>query len=178
MCGVLLGAQCFSGNSKNLNWKIEIPTKPDNQLKKKFKIGKTSKVNEQKVYKIIQLTDIHLDDKYLKDTEAECGEPLCCRDSNNNIKRQSGYWGTYPCDLPNSTLHNALSEIANNVKDVDLWYLTGDDIAHDIWAYDKKNTVKIMKYINHLVKGSTNKTVIPAVGNHEAVPSNWFVTKF
>jgi sphingomyelin phosphodiesterase len=175
MCGVLLGAQCFSGNSKNLNWKIEIPTKSDNQSNKNLM---TSKVNEQKDYRIIQLTDIHFDDIYLKDTEAECGEPLCCRDSNNNIKRQSGYWGTYPCDLPNSTLHNALSEIANNVKDVDLWYLTGDDIAHDIWAYDKKNTVKIMKYINHLVKGSTNKTVIPAVGNHEAVPSNWFVTKF
>jgi sphingomyelin phosphodiesterase len=175
MCGVLLGAQCFSGNSKNLNWKIEIPTKSDNQSNKNLM---TSKVNEQKDYRIIQLTDIHFDDIYLKDTEAECGEPLCCRDSNNNIKRQSGYWGTYPCDLPNSTLHNALSEIANNVKDVDLWYLTGDDIAHDIWAYDKKNTVKIVKYINHLVKGSTNKTVIPAVGNHEAVPSNWFVTKF
>ncbi len=168
----MLGAQCFSGNSKNLNWKIEIPTKSDNQSEK------ISKVNEQKVYKIIQLTDIHFDDKYLKDTEAECGEPLCCRDSNSKMKRPSGYWGTYPCDLPNSTLRNTLSEIAKNANDVDLWYLTGDDIAHDIWAYDKKNTIKIIRYINRLVKESTNKKVIPAVGNHEAVPNNWFVTMF
>jgi sphingomyelin phosphodiesterase len=178
MCGVLLGAQCFSGNSKSLNWKIEIPAKPDNQLKKNLKIEKTSKVNDQKVYQIIQLTDIHFDDKYLKDREVECGEPLCCRDSNSKMKSKSGYWGTYPCDLPNSTLLNALSEIANNAKDVDLWYLTGDDIAHDIWAYDRNHNIKVMEYINRLVKGSTNKIVIPAVGNHEAVPNNWFVTKF
>jgi sphingomyelin phosphodiesterase len=177
LCGVLLGIQCFSGNSKFLKWNLEIPKKSVNKTKKGF-TKNTLKVDEQKTYKIIQVTDIHLDDKYLIESEAECGEPLCCREINNDIKTKSGKWGTYPCDLPNTTLHYTVAEIAKNANNVDFLYLTGDNSPHDVWLYNRKNSLKISETIYNLFKGLTYNTVIPAIGNHEAVPCDRSVNYF
>jgi len=178
MCAVLLGVQCYSGNSPNLYWKIDIPKKSDDKTKLKSGTEQTENVDTKKIYEIIQVTDIHLDPLYLVGSEADCGEPLCCREVDSHVKSKSGYWGTYPCDLPKVTLSNALSEISKNADKIDLWYLTGDNVAHDIWQYTRNNAIKVSETIHNMFGKLTNKQIIPAIGNHEAVPSNWFVINF
>ena len=36
------------------------------------------------VYKILHLSDVHIDHLYAENTSTSCGEPLCCREYNGN----------------------------------------------------------------------------------------------
>jgi sphingomyelin phosphodiesterase len=122
----------------------------------------------------MHFADIHLDKYYLVGSEADCGDSLCCRDITNNIKESAGEWGTYPCDLPFNTF-SFLTEVKANGDEIDLLYYTGDSVPHDLWQYTKNYIINTTKTVSNTLKQFTNKTVIPAVGNHESIPSNWFV---
>ena len=37
------------------------------------------------VYKILHLSDVHIDGQYAENTSTKCGEPLCCREYNGRI---------------------------------------------------------------------------------------------
>ncbi len=68
--------------------------------------------------KVLHLTDLHVDLHYKENTNTVCGEPLCCRE--NNGPGDSGYWGSYGCDLPFRTLESALKHIKQHHNDVRL----------------------------------------------------------
>jgi sphingomyelin phosphodiesterase len=175
ICGVLFGVQCSVGESEYLFWKIDIPKKLD--ISWKSKLNKTSKKSDsQKIYQIMQITDIHLDSIYSTGSESDCGEPLCCRKNNQitDIKSFSGKWGSYPCDVPLDTVLNALTEIARNARFADLWYWTGDIVPHDFWLYNRNSSLMYSKIITQYLEKFTKTVVIPAIGNHESVPLNRF----
>ena len=114
---------------------------------------------EGKTFKIVQLTDIHLDFDYKVGSNANCVEVLCCRantgqssmpenrkvsyrndrygidDHQNfgNVSSIAGKYGAFGgCDLPKITMLKALEVIRDEVKpDAVLW--TGDIAPHDIW---------------------------------------------
>jgi hypothetical protein len=70
MCDVLLGVQC-SGITPNLVWKIPVPNKTKT----------TPVVNRAQGYKILHLTDIHMDFLHLGESDPYCGELVFCRDN-------------------------------------------------------------------------------------------------
>jgi sphingomyelin phosphodiesterase len=175
MCGVLFGVQCSVGKPEYLFWKLDIPKKLD--IISKSKLNKTIKKSDsQKVYQIMQITDIHLDSIYSTGSESDCSELLCCRKNNKitDIKSFSGKWGSYPCDIPLDTVLNALTEISRNARNADLWYWTGDIMPHDSWFYNRNRSLMYSKMITQYLEKFTKTVVIPAIGNHETVPINRF----
>ena len=133
-------------------------------------------VQSSNTISIFQLTDIHLDLDYQLGADIKCSEPLCCRDSHLEGNESAGKWGSYPCDIPLQTVDSVLNDIANNSMNIDMWYWTGDIVAHDIWQYSRTKNIRHSQLITDLFrKYSGDKPVIPVIGNHETVPVNWCV---
>ncbi len=85
--------------------------------------------------KILHFSDIHFQPEYLVGGNANCEEPLCCRAVKGLAQKEedkAGYWGDYrDCDIPLHTVENALDQMAEQAKDVDLIYYTGDIIGEN-----------------------------------------------
>lgn len=67
-------------------------------------------------FKVLQLSDTHVDPHYREGALADCELPLCCRATSGVAaagKRTAGRWGDYGrCDAPVDLLENALQHIA------------------------------------------------------------------
>lgn len=165
MCGLLMGDQCFTGQSPHLHWKLKLPVKLNVTVKPKEPFRK------KKVYKIMQITDIHLDLEYTPLTDDKCGTPYCCRSTGTDLQvnKSLNYWGSYPCDTPIQTMDNWFRNI--DWKNIDLIYWTGDVTPHDSWRETRLKSIQTSQVINNYLKVFTkNKMVVPVFGNHVAVP--------
>ena len=153
MCGVIFGMDCARKTTKNLNWTIPLPERPNAALDRrtddsieeeiieteaaeelettKEEKSSSSKSMSSKAYtKVVQVTDLHVDPYYTAGANADCGEPLCCRNSNGmtpSPEKTAGVWGDYRnCDTPIATLRHALKHISDahsNVKKSDLCHV-------------------------------------------------------
>ena len=48
--------------------------------------------------KVLQLSDTHWDPFYAEGSNAECGEPMCCRETSGPVmdeRDKAGFWGDY-----------------------------------------------------------------------------------
>ena len=133
MCGVIFGMDCARKVTKNLNWTIPIPDKKSSNTVKRSDLTDSDDLlpdidyrdSYKSLAKLVQITDIHVDPYYEPNSEASCGEPLCCRSTNGRAKsrdRAAGPWGDYRnCDTPVPTLRHALKHISETHSDV--WLL-------------------------------------------------------
>ncbi|ULU05043.1 hypothetical protein L3Y34_017643 [Caenorhabditis briggsae] len=124
---------------------------------------------------VLQLTDLHVDFEYKYPSEANCDDPVCCRQSVAEPKKASGYWGSVgKCDIPFWTVENMLSHI-NKTHMIDMVLMTGDYINHVDWEYSIEEHLSVLRKLHRLVQNSFPTTPIYwAVGNHEGVPVNSF----
>mmetsp|Transcript_7707 Transcript_7707/g.19458 ORF Transcript_7707/g.19458 Transcript_7707/m.19458 type:complete len:608 (-) Transcript_7707:1788-3611(-) len=135
---------------------------------------------DNKIY-VLHITDVHVDELYTEGLDTACGEPICCRPPNKPGKpgSQAGKWGDYNCDSPTILYENMLDFIAANFqKKLAYAVFTGDVPAHNVWDIDRKqelDTIDIVTKQFH--KRLPGLQLFPAVGNHEAVPVNEFVTR-
>ncbi|XP_054152470.1 sphingomyelin phosphodiesterase-like [Oppia nitens] len=174
ICGLLMGDQCYSGTSNNLYWKLDIP---QNRQSDYDTTSRKRVVKNKKNYKILHLTDIHLDLEYIPFKGSHCGTPYCCRKSTYNgvsVPNASvNYWGSYPCDTPLQTLDNTFRHI--DWSSIDWTYWTGDVTPHDTWRDSKQISLKTTEIIVGYFKAfSKNKLVVPAIGNHVTIPVGSF----
>eukprot|EP00340_Litonotus_pictus_P011302 CAMPEP_0170539930 /NCGR_PEP_ID=MMETSP0209-20121228/104313_1 /TAXON_ID=665100 ORGANISM="Litonotus pictus, Strain P1" /NCGR_SAMPLE_ID=MMETSP0209 /ASSEMBLY_ACC=CAM_ASM_000301 /LENGTH=490 /DNA_ID=CAMNT_0010842137 /DNA_START=739 /DNA_END=2208 /DNA_ORIENTATION=+ len=140
-------------------------------LKDKPEIVEEPSFSSKKPLKVLQLSDMHIDPKYKENSEADCGQPACCRDRVENPKKPAGKWGTLAsCDLPIRTVEKMIEQIASEINpDMILW--TGDNDTHDVWKLHN-NTASEATHIlgkilyNNLVN-ITKAPLFPALGNHE-----------
>lgn len=139
---------CARKITKNLNWTISIPERRSNNavyrrtdMTNVDAVGSHSHGNGagedlisdidykdsayKSILKLVQITDIHVDPYYEPGSEANCGEPLCCRSTNGLAKskdRGAGIWGDYRnCDTPVQTLRHVLKHINEMHADVCLF---------------------------------------------------------
>ena len=132
---------------------------------------------EKRLLKFLQITDIHFDPYFSPGTRTDCGEPVCCRSNNgpaNSKSSMAGLWGDYmECDTPYFTVENSLQRIRTRHPDVDVWFMTGDLPPHDIWEYNRNETLAHIRFTSWLIDQYSGDTpVLPVIGNHEAVPIN------
>ena len=66
-----------------------------------------------------------------------------------------------------------LSLVYTYLQDIDLIYMTGDLVPHNVWSTDPEENVQIVRNCSNLIhRYFPNTRVIPVVGNHESHPVN------
>jgi sphingomyelin phosphodiesterase len=134
----------------------------------------SKKVPDSNIGYFIQLTDIHYDPLYVAGANVDCGEPLCCRESNG--PGNSNRWGNYVCDLSPDMLQaylNYLSSIASNMDFV-VW--TGDNPPHNIWEQSIEMQLNFSeRLVNDVYAAFKDVPVYPCIGNHECYPADQFM---
>ncbi|GMT36587.1 hypothetical protein PFISCL1PPCAC_27884, partial [Pristionchus fissidentatus] len=130
------------------------------------------------VLRVLSITDLHVDFHYEPGSEAECADPVCCRESTSRNERNSvpaGFWGTVgKCEIPYRTLNHMLKHISQN-DHVGYIMVGGDIVDHYDWKYNWDGTLEVLRNISGLFKLHFPTTpVYWALGNHEGVPVNSF----
>ena len=140
--------------------------------KKREKIDTTAPV-----WKMIQLTDIHLDLSYLEGSSVFCDEPVCCREKLSNYSRitagKFGYLGR--CDA-NAELLNSFVEKAYELSpDFIIW--TGDNSPHNSKGSTQEDNYNATNYVKTKLyeKFGTTIPIYPALGNHEIYPADLYI---
>ncbi|KAF5302364.1 hypothetical protein FQA39_LY10403 [Lamprigera yunnana] len=174
VCSIVLQEYDCIDNSTE-DWTINIPSPPsqtdsvDNYKEETF---------EAKPFKVLQLTDLHYDPNYRPNSNANCGEPVCCQKGSTPATPEdaAGYWGDYRhCDLPWHAFVDALNHIVTEHQDIDYIYFTGDIIDHKVWSTNvAENSEVITKVYNYLKKTFGTIPIYPILGNHEPHPVNLF----
>ncbi|CAD8140740.1 unnamed protein product [Paramecium pentaurelia] len=131
-----------------------------------------------KDYKVVQYTDLHIDTEYSEGADAFCNAPLCCRKEYGTPKdpnKGAQYWGTLAsCDLPFRTVQNLLQFTKENI-DPDFIIWTGDSIAHDVWQQFQSNQTIPTRIITEEIQKTMPTTQVYAMyGNHEAYPAEQY----
>ena len=124
--------------------------------------------------KMLQMTDIHFDQRYIENATVYCDTPLCCHEPASNYSRiKSGKFGSLmKCDTSNNTLKSFVQTAYDLQPDFIIW--TGDNTEHDNWnstqeeVYESTATIKEALYE---VFGDSIP-VYPVIGNHENYPDD------
>ena len=133
---------------------------------------------QSRPFKIVHLTDIHVDPRYEVSTNAACeNKILCCHMTDGapaNASVSAGLWGhAGRCDTPLITLESALKHINSMHSDADLIYMSGDLIPHNMWYTNKDDNAKYIEEISSTIRSFLPKAkVVPIFGNHEPHPVN------
>lgn len=79
-----------------------------------FQKSKQSSKTSNETMKIVHITDIHFDPKYLVGGLSDCEETICCREiiPENSTEEAAGLWGDYNyCGSPWASIVDALDQI-------------------------------------------------------------------
>ena len=151
-----------------------------NDIYKKIKADKTPR----KTINSLHFTDIHIDPLYREGAPAECRSLFCCRNFKGEAyvegTRKAGRWGDFNCDMPLDTFVSMLSFIAENQKDkfkASFVTWAGDSADHAMWDNKEQEVLDTIKMVTETMKDILGKAdseieFFPALGNHDAWPSN------
>ena len=137
--------------------------------------------NDEDYYKVVQLSDIHLDMEYKEGTVANCNLPVCCRELNDDdlvpVKQiYAGLYGTIEgkCDANMETV-KAFSSKAKEVNP-DYIMFVGDNIAHIVWKVSLSEILKATRMEIDAIQNEfgLDTPIYPAIGNHENAPCDQF----
>lgn len=130
VCYFILGDFCAETAENPLHqWNISFPSNP----KPEIQTIELPMENAPKL-KVLHLADTHYDPWYVEGSNADCNEPLCCRQNGDGIRNApsivAGKWGSFKCDLPKRTLEHLLDHLweTHKVKpkfESNLMHLTG-----------------------------------------------------
>jgi sphingomyelin phosphodiesterase len=128
-------------------------------------------------YNVLHITDLHVDYTYTTGNNANCNEPLCCREENgptSNPADAAQYWGTISvCDIPYRTLDQFFQFVVRQNMNIDFIIWTGDNIAHNIWEQTENTQADTTLNISQALKNYfPNTPVYPIFGNHECFPAD------
>ncbi|KAG0033538.1 hypothetical protein BGZ82_006079 [Podila clonocystis] len=132
-----------------------------------------------KLVDVMHLSDWHVDAHYVPGAEAECTKPLCCRNypgQSKTPKRAASTWGDYKCDAPKK-LGIDMLKYASTISHPEFSIITGDIPPHTVWLETKETVAPQTKDAFDTIAAGLDTNVYPAIGNHEAGPTNLFPTK-
>jgi sphingomyelin phosphodiesterase len=176
MCGFMFGEACNNPYNPKHEWTVLLPP----VLKPVVSDHKTSGAD---TFRVLQLSDTHWDPFYQEGSNANCGEPLCCRSTSSPVidpSDKAGYWGDYrKCDTPLRTIESMYRHISKTHPDIELIYWTGDLPPHDIWNQTRQGNLEVLRETSkQLRQHFPDKVILPALGNHESAPVDSFPPPF
>ena len=126
--------------------------------------------------KMIQITDIHLDTKYIENGSVYCDEPSCCRSPASSYSRiKSGKFGHVGrCDTNLNLIDSLLDKAYELQPDFILW--TGDNSPHNSKNGSQEENYEATEIIRDRLNERFNFTIpiYPALGNHEKYPADLY----
>ena len=127
--------------------------------------------------KMLQLTDIHLDTKYIENGTVFCDEPICCRTPASNYSRiKSGKFGHIGLCDSSLDLLDSFMDMAEKLKpDFILW--TGDNSPHNSNNSTQEENYKASIIVKDKLDEKFNHEIpiYPSLGNHEKFPSDLYL---
>jgi len=121
-------------------------------------------------FKIVHVTDMHVDWDYKEGANTDCDLPLCCREGTGN----AGKWGFLgKCDVPPQTVQAFLDQV-NEMEDISFVVWTGDNPPHNIWAYEREAEMDVTRKLVKMFKDTLRVPVYPIIGNHDCFPMDLF----
>ncbi|ORZ09835.1 Metallo-dependent phosphatase-like protein [Absidia repens] len=157
-------------------WTLDFPKEKPSNPKQFTSTGETMTV--------LQLSDWHVDPSYQEGADAICNDPICCRSAStnhSNVIKPASKWGEYTCDPPARLIESMLKYIPTIEKNISFGIMTGDVPPHEIWStlpFMKTKQIHDSAYAllhSHFdEEDKINTPLYPAVGNHEAAPTNIF----
>lgn len=174
LCGVIIGPQCGDPYNPLDDWNVTLPDVPQPKP-----VPPAPPKAGAPTLRVLHLSDTHYDKHYKPGSNANCGEPLCCREFNGVPANQSdgaGQFGDYRyCDTPLWTLENLLQKLSAEKDQFDYIYWTGDLPAHDVWNQTQATQLESVHHmVGLLLKYFPGKPIFPSLGNHESAPVNSF----
>ena len=188
LCGLLSNNTCGHFHSPLDDWEVHLDASEGINRTKLELLRGQAVLNETSSdkYKVIHISDTHIDLNYAYGSPANCEEPLCCQvtstpknDSVDPGQQKAGYWGTYGlCDVPLRTFVATLkhlNETLQKSKDIEYIIWTGDIQPHDVWAQSKRTALLIYDTVfRKITKHLPNVIILPTLGNHEMIPADSF----
>ncbi|KAI7907393.1 Metallo-dependent phosphatase-like protein [Cokeromyces recurvatus] len=143
-----------------------------------------SKKSIGQTFTVLHLSDWHIDPQYKSGAETMCDKPFCCRAEYTdftNITKPASKWGEYSCDTPLALIKSLLEYIPTVEPNIEFGIMTGDVPPHEVWStLPILKTKLIQDETYHLLhryfdySSSFQSALYPAIGNHEAAPTNNF----
>ena len=160
---------CAEGQLCEDTYDYAIRLLKDKPNKKKEKINKNSSV-----LRMIQITDIHYDERYIENGTIYCDTPLCCHEKISNYSRiKSGkFGGERNCDTNLNTLKSFVEQAYRLEPDFIIW--TGDNTEHDAWNSTQDEVYRATETIKNNIDAVFGNAipVYPVIGNHEVYPND------
>ncbi|GFO01813.1 sphingomyelin phosphodiesterase [Plakobranchus ocellatus] len=174
VCGIVVGPNCGDPYNPLDNWNVTFPNVPQ-----PAPVPPIPPKPGSPTLRVLHLSDTHYDAHYKAGSNANCGEPLCCRQDDGvpaNTSDGAGKFGDYRnCDTPLWTLENMLQKLSAEKDTFDFIYWTGDLPAHDVWNQTRQDQLNILQHmVSLMLKYFPGKPVFPSLGNHEGAPVNSF----
>ena len=127
---------------------------------------------DEELIKFWQVSDVHLD--YLYDQQ---GDPKDWCHTDDNPDTKSGTFGNYRCDGTQSVLDSAIKTMRVREPKPDFILWTGDTAPHwyqpsqPDWNYIFKAERDM---VGKLKRSFPDSLVLPALGNHDSFPADFF----
>lgn len=176
VCGVVFqSSACVLSDPEFNDWSVDVDERAEPVTQSKH-FASTRGPND---IKVVQITDLHYDPKYLIGHNAVCNRPACCRNDQGipeNPADRAGRWGDYrDCDSPWDGVEDVIDHIAEHHADTTYIYHTGDIVDHGVWETSVGHNIQSMNRVYvKLLEAFPNTPVYNILGNHEAHPTNVF----
>ncbi len=141
----------------------------DKPNKQKEKIDTTAPT-----LKMLQITDIHYDERYVINGTVYCDTPLCCQEPASQYSRiKSGIFGSLiNCDTNINTLQSFVQAAYDLNPDFIIW--TGDNAEHNNWNRTQEDVYTATQAIKNSIDEIFQHKIpiYPVIGNHEVYPND------
>lgn len=178
VCSYVLGTNCGKPYNPEAMWNVTFPDVPKPPI-----VPPSLPKPGSPTMRVLHLTDFHMDAEYKVGSNADCGEPLCCRVGDGPPapgKQGAGKYGDYrSCDTAPITV-NSLFKHLNSIQDeFDYVIFTGDIPPHNVWNQSRQDQTTAMDvFTQYAKKYLPKKIVFNTLGNHESAPVDSFPPPF
>lgn len=174
LCTLFLSQNCAPLPASWDSWAVQMPQVPKPPVQ-----PVPAPKNDAPTFRVLHITDVHMDQNYVAGSQSSCSSQLCCHLDSVSVGSKpsstAGLWGDYgKCDTPVATYKLLLDHVSRKDK-IDMIVWTGDVPPHDIWNQSRSGQIRTLRSaIQLLTRYFPNTPVFPAIGNHESAPVDSF----
>ncbi|KAJ7675216.1 sphingomyelin phosphodiesterase [Mycena rosella] len=126
-------------------------------------------------FRVVHLSDVHIDRMYTIGAEANCTKSICCRDFADSPATPTvpaGPNGNSHCDSPVTLADSMLEEIESLNPIFSIF--TGDVVEGATWIVDQAEVTSDLQDFNAEMASKLSAPIFPSLGNHDSAPVNAF----